>query len=206
MIKAAALVSEGGAKLQSLIDCVFFGEIPDFCLSAVISSKPDAYALVRAKTAGIPTYVVEEALFPNGASFALALLNKLRDLDIDLILLCDFGPAIGAGTAHLYRGRVLGVRPALVPAFDGVPDGEVCAAVLARGAHVTGATAYYADDAGGVGPIIAQKSVNVLPEDTAETLRRRVMDEAEWPLMTEAVKRHCAGKLTVTDGRVAVSE
>lgn len=205
MIKAAALVSEGGSKLQSLIDCVFFGEIPDFELT-VISSNPEAYALSRARNAGIPSYVVEEALFPNGASFALALLNKLRDLDVDFIILSDFTPSLGAGTAHLFNGRVIGVRPALVPAFDGIKDADVCAEALRRGVKLTGATAYYADDLGGVGPIIMQKGVSVLPDDTPESLRRRVMEEAEWELLTESVKRHCAGKLEILDGCVRTKE
>lgn len=205
MTKAAALVSEGGAKLQALIDCVYFNEIPDFELT-VISSDPKAYAMTRAKNAGLPCYVVEEAIFPNGASFALALLNKLRDLDIGLVILSDFFPAIGEGTARLYSGRVLGVRPALVPAFDGLRDSAVCAAAVARGIKLTGATAYYADDSGGVGPIIAQKTVEVLPDDTAGSLRRRILEEAEGQLLTDAVKNHCRGRLTIEDGRVTTLE
>ncbi len=204
MIKAAALVSEGGAKLQALIDCVYFNEIPDFELT-VISSDPNAYALTRAKNAGLACYVVEEAIFPNGASFALALLNKLRDLDIDLIILSDFSPAIGEGTARLYSGRVIGVRPALIPAFEGLRDGAVCAAAIERGIKITGATSYYANDSGGPGPIIAQKTVDVLPDDTPGSLRRRVMEEAEWRLLPEAVKLHCQGKLTIENGRVMIN-
>lgn len=206
MIKAAALVSGGGSKLQALMDCVYFGEIPDFELSAVISSDPEAHAAARSKNAGIPTYIVEEALFPNGASFALALLNKLRDLDIDLVVLCGFRPHLGEGTSHLYYGRIIGVTPSLAPAFGGLPESAVCRAALDRGVRLTGATAYYASEAGGVGPIISQSAVEVLPGDTPETLRRRVMENAEWKLLTEAVKLHCAGKLTLADGRVEISE
>jgi phosphoribosylglycinamide formyltransferase-1 len=205
MTKAAVLVSEGGAKLQALIDCVYFNEIPDFDLT-VISSDPKAYALTRAKNAGLPCYVVEEAIFPNGASFALALLNKLRDLDTDLIILSDFFPAIGEGTARLFSGRVIGVRPALAPAFEGVCDSDVCAAAVLRGIKITGATAYYADDSGGVGPIILQKAVEVLPDDTPGSLRRRVMEEAEWRLLPEAVKLHCQGRLRIEEGRVTLTD
>lgn len=205
MLRAAALVSGDGAKLQALADCVYFGEIPDFEL-CVISSDPEAHALNRARNAGIPTYVVEEALFPNGASYALALLNKLRDLDIDLVVLADFLPALGEGTSRLYHGRVIGVRPALVPAFDGVKDGDVCAAALRRGVRVTGATSYYADDRGAVGAIIAQKAVAVMPGDTPEILRRRITEDAEWDLITEAVKAHCAGRLRLEDGRAVTGD
>ena len=205
MTKAAALVSEGGTKLQALIDCVYFDEIPDFELT-VISSDPKAYALTRAKNAGLPYYVVEEAIFPNGASFALALLNKLRDLDIDLIILADFYPSIGEGTARLYSRRVIGVRPALVPAFPGIRDGAVCAAAVERGVRLSGATSYYANDSGGVGPIIRQKAVDVMPDDDAGTLRRRIMEEAERDLLQEAVILHCKGKLEIEDGRVKILE
>lgn len=205
MTKAAALVSEGGSKLQALIDCVYFDEIPDFELT-VISSDPKAYALTRAKNAGLPCYVVEEAIFPNGASFSLALLNKLRDLDIDLIILSDFFPSLGEGTARLYSGRVIGVRPALVPAFEGIRDSAVCAAAVERGVRITGATSYYANDSGGVGPIIKQMSIDVMPGDDAGVLRRRIMEDAEWGLLQEAVKLHCKGKLQIEDGRVTILE
>jgi phosphoribosylglycinamide formyltransferase-1 len=203
MTKAAALVSEGGSKLQALIDCVYFDEIPNFELT-VISSDPKAYALTRAKNAGLPCYVVEEAIFPNGASFALALLNKLRDLDIDLVILSDFFPSIGEGTARLYSGRVIGVRPALVPAFDGIRDGAVCAAAIERGVRITGATSYYGNDSGGVGPIIRQTAVDILADDDAGTLRRRIMEEAERGLLQEAVMLHCQGKLEIENGRVNI--
>jgi phosphoribosylglycinamide formyltransferase-1 len=200
MLRAAALVSGDGAKLQALADCVYFGEIPGFEL-CVISSDPAAHALIRARNAGIPTYVVEEALFPNGASYSLALLNKLRDLDIDLVVLADFLPALGEGTSRLYHGRAIGVRPALVPAFDGVKAADVCAQALRRGVKLVGATSYYADDRGDVGAIIDQKAVPVLPDDTAETLRRRITQDAEWDLITAAVKAHCSGMLRLADGR-----
>lgn len=205
MIRAAALVSGNGARFQALADCVYFGEIPDFEL-VVISSDPQAYALKRAKNAGISSYVVEEALFPNGASYALALLNKLRDLDVDLIVSCGFRPALGEGTARLYFGRAISVRPALVPAFDGVPEGEVCAAALRRGVKLSGATAYYLSENGGIGPVIAQKAVEVLPDDTAETLRRRITEEGEWDLLTRAVKLHCSGALRLENGIVTLAD
>lgn len=206
MIRAAALVSGGGTKLQALIDCVYFGEIPDFELTAVISSDPEAYAVNRAKSAGIPVYMVEEALFPNGASFALALLNKLRDLDIDLIVLAGFRPKLGEGTARLYYGNCIGVTPSLIPAFGGLPEAAVCRAAIDRGVKLTGATAYYMSESGGVGPIILQKAVEVLPGDTPESLRRRVMEEGEAPLLTEAVKLHCRGQIKLEGERVTTAD
>ncbi|MFR5782667.1 MAG: formyltransferase family protein [Oscillospiraceae bacterium] len=115
MLNAAALVSGDGAELQSLLDSVFFGEIEGFSLAAVISTERGSFALTRAEGAHVPGYVVEEAIFPNGASFSLALLNKLHDLDIDFIILAGFAPKLSEGLARAYRGRAVGVRCALSP-------------------------------------------------------------------------------------------
>ena len=109
MLNAAALVSGDGAELQSLLDSVFFGEIEGFSLAAVISTERGSFALTRAEGAHVPGYVVEEAIFPNGASFSLALLNKLHDLDIDFIILAGFAPKLSEGLARAYRGRAVGL-------------------------------------------------------------------------------------------------
>ena len=128
MLNAAALVSGDGAELQSLLDSVFFGEIEGFSLAAVISTERGSFALTRAEGAHVPGYVVEEAIFPNGASFSLALLNKLHDLDIDFIILAGFAPKLSEGLARAYRGRAVGVRCALSPAFDTLRAPDLCRA------------------------------------------------------------------------------
>ncbi len=204
-IRAAALVSDNGAKLQALIDSVYFNEIPDFEL-VIISTRADSYALTRAQNAGLEGSLVEANLFPNGASLSLALLNKLRDLDIDLIITAGFEHSLGDGISRLYEGKVIGVRPTLVPMFDDMGSEGIFEAVMTRGLKLTGATAYYADSKGGVGAIIMQRSIEVSEEDTAESLRRRVMEELEWRMLLESVKLHCAGKLRLEDGRVYRNE
>lgn len=165
MLNAAALVSGDGAELQALLDSLFFGEIPGFTLAAVIATKRGSFALTRAEGAHVPGYVVEEDIFPNGSSFSLALLNKLRDLDIDFVILAASRPSLSEGLARAYRGRMLGLRSALCPAFDGVKEPELCRAALERGVKWTGATVYAPTESGEVGHILLQEPVRVLEGD-----------------------------------------
>lgn len=151
MIRSAVLVSGKGTKLQSLLDSVFFGEIPELQLVAVISSDAGAYALKRARNAGIETVVVEPSVFPNDTSYDMAIRNKLKDMDIELVINAGFYPGIGRETAKSFRGKVIAVQPSLVPAFETLRGDAVHEAVLARGLKVTGATAYLADENGGIG-------------------------------------------------------
>lgn len=188
MINAAVLVSGDGAEIQPLLDSFFFGEIKGVALAAVISSRRDAYALTRARGINIPCYVVEEAIFPNGASFNLALLNKLRDLDIDLVIVAGFEPRIGEGTARAYHGRAIGIRLALSPAFDTARQVDVTREALRRGVKWTGATVYLLDDSGGVGEILLQKPVFVDGCTDPEELRRKIIGEAAGAMLVQAVK------------------
>lgn len=195
MIRSAVLVSGKGTKLQSLLDSVFFGEIPELQLVAVISSDAGAYALKRARNAGIETVVVEPSVFPNDTSYDMAIRNKLKDMDIELVINAGFYPGVGRETAKSFRGKVIAVQPSLVPAFETLRGDAVHEAVLARGLKVTGATAYLADENGGIGPVLLQKAVPVLADDDLTTLKRRVLTDAEWKLLPEAVKCFCAGKI-----------
>ncbi len=187
MINAAALASGDGAELQALLDSVFFSEIEGFSLSAVIATRRGSFALTRAGSAHVPGYVVDESIFPNGASFSLALLNKLHDLDIDFIILAGFAPKLSEGLARAYRGRALMLRSALCPAFDGVPEPELCAAAIRRGVKWTGATVCAPAESGEPGEILLQQPVELLPGDNADKLRRRLVESAG-PLLVEAVK------------------
>ena len=188
MLNAAAWVSGDGAELQSLLDSVFFGEIEGFSLAAVIATERVSFALTRAEGAHVPGYVVEEAIFPNGASCSLARLNKLRDLDIDFIILAGFAPKLSEGLARAYRGRALGLRCALSPTFDGLPAPELCRAALDRGVRWTGATVYAPADHGEVGEILLQAPGEVEPGDSPEKLRRRILETAG-PLLIEAIRQ-----------------
>lgn len=207
MTKTAVLVSGGGANLQPLLDMYQFGEIPGMELAAVISSVPNAYALERAKMCRIPTYVVERALFPNNASFCNALLNKLRDVDSDLVVCAGFTERLNYPLLRFFRNRVIGVQPVLFPAFcAGEMDPlRAVGKTLELGVRVAGATAYFmGEEDNGFGPIIAQEAVEVLPNDTMATLSDRLMRKGEWVALPRAVKLYCEGRLRVEGGAVVI--
>lgn len=193
MIRAAALASGDGGRLQAVLDAMYFGELPQLELAAVISAEKNAHVMQRALGAKVPAYVVDPDLFPTITTHSMAVANKLKDMDVDLVLLDDYGVSLGV-IPYQFKNRIIGTTPALYPAFADC-EGDVCAAVLERGCKLTGATSFFADGDGRVGTIIDQRAVMVLPGDTPETLARRVMEEAEWPLLAEAVKLFCAGKL-----------
>ena len=203
MIRAAALASGDGVKLQAILDAMYFGELPEFELVAVISPEKDAYVMQRALNAGVPAYVVDPDLFPTMTTHSMAVANKLKDMDVELVLRADYGVSLGV-IRYQFKNRIIGTCPSLYPAFEEV-EGDVCEAVLARGCKLTGATSFFVDGDGRVGSIIDQRAVVVLPDDTAETLARRVTEEAEWGLLTDAVKLFCAGRLSVRDNRVLVT-
>ena len=204
MVRAAALVTGDGAKLQAILDSMYFKEIPDFELIAVISSQRDAYAMKRALNAGVPAYVVDPELFPNSTSHSMAVANKLKDMDIDLVILAGYEQPLGV-IPYQFKNRIIGTYPALCPAFEEA-EGDVQRAVLERGVKVTGATSYFADGDGRVGGIIAQRAVEVKSDDTPETLSRRVLEEAEWKLLSQAVSLYCGNKLKIHGNRVIIEK
>lgn len=203
MVRAAALASGDGARLQAILDSMYFKEIPNFELVAVISPQRDAYAMKRALNAGVPAYVVDPELFPTMTSHSMAIANKLRDMDIELVILAGYDLPLGV-VPYQFKNRIIGTCPSLYPAFEDV-EGDVCRAVLERGVKVTGATAYFTDGDGRVGNIILQKAVDVLPEDDPDTLRQRVMEEGEWKLLSRAVSLYCAGRLSIHGSRVLMA-
>ncbi len=202
MVRAAALVSGDGAKLQAILDSMYFKEIPDFELVAVISSEKDAYAMKRALNAGVPAYVVDPELFPNMTSHSMAVANKLKDMDIELVILAGYDMPLGV-IPYQFKNHIIGTYPALYPAFEDA-EGDVQRAVLERGVKITGATAYFADADGRVGGIILQRAVEVMPDDTPDSLRRRVLEDAEWKLLSQAVSLYCANRLSIRGSRVII--
>lgn len=191
MVRAAILVSGDGSRMRCLLDSAFFHEIDNLEIAGVVSSDPEAPALRSARSSNVPAYVVDEHLFPNTASYGLALLNMLKDIDTDLVVLAGFTPSLGPA-ARYYSGRTIGVFPSLVPAFEGLRPEQVCAAAVARGVRLTGATAYLADEEGHIGQILDQKMVSVASEDTPETLAERIFQEAEKELFIDSVRAFCA--------------
>ena len=203
MVRAAILASGDGGRLQAILDAMYFKEIPNFQLVAVICPRREDYAMKRAANAGVPAYVVDPELFPNMTSHSMAVANKLRDMDIELVILAGYDLPLGV-VPYQFRNHIIGTFPALAPAFEDEED--VNRAVLERGAKVTGATAYFADGDGGVGGIILQKAIDVLPDDTPESLGQRVMEECEWKLLSRAVALYCGGKLSIHGKRVVVAD
>jgi len=203
MVKTAILVSGGGTNLQAIIDAHIFGEIKNCELTAVISSNPQAYALQRAEYAGIPAYVVDPAIFPSRISFTKALLEKLQDLSIELVVYAGFNFITSPQLIKAYENNLINIHPSLIPSFcgEGFYGLNVHRAVLAHGVKLTGATAHFVTEDVDDGPIILQKAVNVLEDDTPETLQRRVLEEAEWKILPEAISLFCERRLEI-DGRI----
>ena len=203
MVKTAVLVSGGGTNLQAILDSHLFGDLPNCELTAVISSNPDAYALQRAQMAKVPTYVVDVSVFPNRQSFCNAILDKLHDLDIELVVLAGFLYVLSPAIVKEYSNRMINIHPSLIPAFcgDGYYGLRVHEEALAYGAKISGATAHFVTEECDAGPIILQKPVLIQEGDTPKTLQRRIMEEAEWKILPEAIKLYCQGRLSV-DGRI----
>jgi phosphoribosylglycinamide formyltransferase-1 len=202
MVKTAVMVSGGGTNLQAIIDAHIFGEIKNCELTAVISSNPTAYALSRAEHAGIPAHVIDIARYPNRASFSEAVHRKLSELEIELVVLAGFLYILGPPLVKAYKDRIINIHPALIPSFcgPGYFGIRVHEEVLKFGARVSGATAFFVTNEVDAGPIILQKAVDVQQDDTPSTLQRRIMEEAEWRILPEAVSLYCEGRLEI-DGR-----
>ena len=203
--RIAVLVSGGGTNLQALIDAQGRGELVNGEIAAVLSSSPDAYALERAKRAGIPGYVL-----PRGDARAVtaALVERLRELDIDLVVMAGFMTIVTEELFQAYPNAVLNIHPSLIPSFCGVGcyGLHVHEKALAYGVKVSGATVHFVTEECDAGPIVLQKAVEVLPDDTPETLQRRIMEQCEWKLLPRAVSLFCQGRLKVEGRKVTILE
>ena len=159
MVRAAALASGDGVRLQAILDAVYFNEIPNFSLEAVICPQRGCYAMTRSLNAGVPAYVVDPELFPNVTSHSIAVANKLKDMDIELVILAGYDLPLGV-VPYQFKNRVIGTYPALYPAFNEA-EGDPVALTLETGLKVAGATAYFSDGDGRVGAVILQRSMEV---------------------------------------------
>lgn len=193
----AVLVSGGGTNLQAILDANARGEIRNCRIALVLSSRADAYALTRAKNAGVETAVVSRRAFADSAAYDEAILAALRAHNIDYAVLAGFLSILGSAAVAAYPRRILNVHPSLIPSFcgDGFYGLKVHECALARGVKVTGATVHFVNEIADGGEIILQKAVDVLPGDTPETLQRRVMEQAEWKLLPKALDLLCSGEL-----------
>ncbi len=208
MVKIGVLVSGGGTNLQKLIDVQKAGELTNGEIRVVIASRADAYALERAKTAGIEAMALCRKDYPDVESYSEALITALQERGVGLVVLAGFLTITGENFVRAFPDRIMNVHPALLPAFGGKGyyGLHVHEAVLGRGCRVTGATVHFVNEVCDGGPIILQKAVEVKEGDTPETLQKRVMEEAEWVLLPKAVSLFCEGRLSVEDGTVRINE
>ena len=201
--RIAVLVSGGGTNLQALIDAQQAGTLRGGEIVAVLSSRAGAYALERAAKAGIPGYVVARKDFDSNQAMTVALVEQLKTLSIDLVVLAGFMHILTSEMVAAYPNAILNVHPALIPSFcgKGAYGLHVHEQALAYGVKVTGATVHFVNEEPDGGPIVLQKAVAVQEGDTPEILQRRVMEEAEWLILPQAVSLFCQDRLTV-EGRI----
>jgi phosphoribosylglycinamide formyltransferase len=191
VVRAAVLVSGGGTNLQAIIDAKRAGKIPSAELALVVASNASAYALTRAENAGIAHTVLRKEKGEAPADYGERLLTLLRENAIDVVVLAGFLTILPENVIRAYDHRILNIHPSLIPSFcgDGFYGLHVHEAALKRGVKVTGATVHFVNEITDGGDIIAQKAVEVLPGDTPETLQRRVMEQAEWILLPQALEQ-----------------
>lgn len=206
--KIAVLISGGGTNLQALIDAQKRGELGNGEISLVISSKEDVYGLVRAENNGIQTKVLARKEYSTVAEYSRVLTDTLVANGIELVVLAGFLTIIDEQVYEAFENRIINVHPALIPSFcgKGFYGLHVHEAALSKGVKVSGATVHIVTPECDAGPIILQKAVEVKSDDTPETLQKRIMEEAEWKLLPEAVRLYCDGKLTVKDNKVYIKE
>ncbi len=208
MVRVAVLVSGGGTNLQALIDAQNRGEIIGGEIAAVIASKSSAYAIERAKNAGIPAYVIARKDYADAREMTIAYVDKLKELNIDLVVLAGFMTIFTEELIKAYPNAIMNVHPALIPSFcgKGFYGLHVHEKALEYGVKLSGATCHFVTEECDGGPIIMQKAVEVKHDDTPETLQKRIMENAEWKILPKSVSLFCEGRLSVEGRTVIIKE
>lgn len=206
MKNVVVLVSGGGTNLQALIDAVDAGKVKNAAIKAVISNKADAYALTRAANHNIAAECISPKDYASRDEFADAMLEAFAKYEADLIVLGGYLVIVPEKIIKEYAGKIINIHPSLIPSHcgPGFYGLHVHESVLARGNKVTGATVHFVDEGTDTGPIILQKAVEVMDDDTPEVLQKRVMEQAEWIILPEAVSLFAEDKLKVVDGTVKI--
>ena len=206
--KIAVFVSGGGTNLQALIDAQNAGKLKSGEIVLVLSSKPDVYALERAANAGIPAAVASRKLLRTQEAFEATILELLEESEVELIVLAGFLSILSESFVKKYPNRIVNVHPSLIPSFcgDGFYGLRVHEAALEKGVKVSGATVHIVTPECDAGPIVLQRAVAVREDDTPETLQRRIMEEAEWKILPDAVRLFCDGRIKVIDNKVRIEE
>lgn len=207
MLRLAVFVSGGGTNLQALIDRIDDGSVRNAQIALVVSNKKNAYALERAEKHAIRHCCIAPKDFEHPDAFAEALIRVLEQEQIDLVVLAGYLVILPKLLIQKYQNRMINIHPSLIPSFCGAGyyGLKVHEGVLARGVKVTGATVHFVDEGTDTGPIILQQAVEVKQDDTPESLQRRVMEQAEWKILPEAVDLIANGRVSVTDGRVILA-
>jgi phosphoribosylglycinamide formyltransferase-1 len=206
-MKIAVLVSGGGTNLQAIIDKIADGTITNTEIALVIANNEGAYALERATKAGIEAECISPKNFTSREEFNMALTNRLVESEVDLVVLAGFLVNIPPMMVEKFPNRIINIHPSLIPSFcgKGFYGLHVHEGVLARGVKVTGATVHFVDDGTDTGPIILQKAVEVHQDDDPKSLQLRVMEQAEWNILPQAIDLIANGRVSVVDGRVIIS-
>ena len=206
--KIAVLVSGGGTNLQALIDAQARGELGQGKIVTVIASKAGVFALERAERAGIEAFAIPRRDYPDAKAYTEALTEALTEREIDLVVLAGFLTILDEVIYERFPNRIINVHPALIPSFagQGYYGLKVHEAALSKGVKISGATVHFVTPECDGGPIILQKAVEVKEDDTPESLQRRIMEQAEWKILPEAVRLFSDGKLTVKNNKVYIGE
>ena len=208
MLDVVVLVSGGGTNLQAIIDAVESESITNTRIVGVISNNKNAYALTRAKQHGIHSECISPKDYASREEFNERFLEKVDEMNPDLVVLAGFLVVIPPQMIERYRNRMINIHPSLIPAFcgKGFYGLKVHEAALERGVKVVGATVHFVDEGTDTGPIILQRAVEVCPGDTPEMLQRRVMEQAEWKILPEAIDLIANDRVKVSDGLVVITE
>lgn len=206
MLRILVCVSGGGTNLQAILDAIDAGTITNTEVAAVICNNAGAYALERAKNKGIEALCISPKSYPDRAAFHEAFLDKVKQINPDLIVLAGFLVAIPAAMIEAFPNRIINIHPSLIPSFCGVGfyGLRVHEAVLERGVKVTGATVHFVDSGMDTGPILLQKAVCVEQGDTPKQLQLRVMEEAEWQILPQAIDLIANGRVSVEGGKAII--
>lgn len=204
MLNLVVLVSGGGTNLQAIIDQIEKEKLNNVKIQAVISNNENAYALKRAENYDIPKLCISPKQFETKEEFAEILLDAIESYEADLVVLAGYLLVVPECIVKKYANRIINIHPSLIPAFcgKGFYGLKVHEGVLKRGVKITGATVHFVDEGTDTGPIILQKSVEVNPDDTPETLQKRVMEEAEWTILPEAIRLIAEDQIIVKQGIV----
>ena len=208
MLKTAVLVSGGGTNLQAILHAMDEGRITNTSVEVVISNNPGAYALKRAEKHNIPALCLSPKSYDSREQYYQALLETLQSYETQLIVLAGCMVVMPKAVVEAYPNRIINVHPALIPSFCGTGcyGLHVHEKALERGVKVTGATVHFVDEGTDTGPIILQKAVEILPKDTPETLQRRVMEQAEWQILPQAIDLIANGKIVVEQKTARIKE